>query len=467
MHKNWRDCQAWRDIGLPLSTTSNEAAKLYDAAVTQIVGYYDDSSVGGLEATLKRMLECDPDFVMGHVLKNKFQATPWTAKHDAHIKKDLDYLFSLTDKPNTTDRERGHIEAIKHAVVDHPYDAYASYDNILVDHPNDIFALHSSFMGYLHIGPSTQIKDTVGRVLGSWKKSDIHYGYVSSLYAFGLEECNMYDRAEKTVLQALEMNKNDTWGSHTLCHIYEMTGRHDEGAEFMLKTESDWWMGSNFRCHNTWHWALFYVEKGEYENALSLYDRTIGKSAIGPLSSPFPITDAVSLLHRLEILGVNVGDRWEELKRKCEDHIDDHMWPFADAHFMFAFIRDKASKSGQGLLESIKAYVRDSDLKDGHNAKVYRDIGLPIYEAINAYGDGLYGEAVDLIAPKRYEVAKFGGSHAQRDVFSLFLIDAALRSSETRHHKLARSLLRERKANKPCSPFSDKLVARLMDLHDD
>ncbi len=28
--------QAWRDAGLPLSTTSNDAAKMYDAVVSQV-----------------------------------------------------------------------------------------------------------------------------------------------------------------------------------------------------------------------------------------------------------------------------------------------------------------------------------------------------------------------------------------------------------------------------------------------
>uniref|UniRef100_A0A671ELD3 Tetratricopeptide repeat domain 38 n=1 Tax=Rhinolophus ferrumequinum TaxID=59479 RepID=A0A671ELD3_RHIFE len=30
-----RDCQAWKDAGLPLSTPSNEACKLFDATLTQ------------------------------------------------------------------------------------------------------------------------------------------------------------------------------------------------------------------------------------------------------------------------------------------------------------------------------------------------------------------------------------------------------------------------------------------------
>jgi hypothetical protein len=36
--KNWRDCAAWRDEKLRMNTQSNEACKLYDAALHQWIG---------------------------------------------------------------------------------------------------------------------------------------------------------------------------------------------------------------------------------------------------------------------------------------------------------------------------------------------------------------------------------------------------------------------------------------------
>lgn len=47
---------------MPVSTHSNEAAKLYDAAITQYVGWYDDDQLGGLDTTIKNMLEADHTF---------------------------------------------------------------------------------------------------------------------------------------------------------------------------------------------------------------------------------------------------------------------------------------------------------------------------------------------------------------------------------------------------------------------
>jgi hypothetical protein len=62
MHTNWRDLQAWSDAGLQLSTTSNEAAKLYDAIVTQYVAWYDEPSVGGIEKCIEKIQQEDENF---------------------------------------------------------------------------------------------------------------------------------------------------------------------------------------------------------------------------------------------------------------------------------------------------------------------------------------------------------------------------------------------------------------------
>ena len=69
MHTNWRDCDAWRQQSLPMNTTSNEAAKLYDVSLSQLVGFYENKQFNGLLPSLSRMVEADYTFVLGHCLK--------------------------------------------------------------------------------------------------------------------------------------------------------------------------------------------------------------------------------------------------------------------------------------------------------------------------------------------------------------------------------------------------------------
>ena len=64
---HYRDVAGWRAEGLPLTTTSDEAAKFLDAAVAQMALMDNDDSVGGLEGSLAKAAEADPEMVMPKV----------------------------------------------------------------------------------------------------------------------------------------------------------------------------------------------------------------------------------------------------------------------------------------------------------------------------------------------------------------------------------------------------------------
>jgi hypothetical protein len=93
----------------------------------------------------------------------------------------------------------------------------------------------------------------------------------------------------------------------------------------------------------------------------------------------------------------------------------------------------------------------------GDNVAFTRDVGHPVALAIRAFGDGNYAETVRLLRPIRAIAHRFGGSHAQRDVIDLTLIEAALRSGNA---PLARALTAERFALRPDSPLSALFVKR-------
>lgn len=114
MHTNWRDLQAWSDAGLQLSTTSNEAAKLYDAIVTQYVAWYDEPSVGGIEKCIEKIQQEDENFVMGKVLAAGLEliGTGNSVKLDKELEKGVNLLKCMKD--GISKREKLHVEAIEH-----------------------------------------------------------------------------------------------------------------------------------------------------------------------------------------------------------------------------------------------------------------------------------------------------------------------------------------------------------------
>lgn len=88
-----------------------------------------------------------------------------------------------------------------------------------------------------------------------------------------------------------------------------------------------------------------------------------------------------------------------------------------------------------------------------------RNVGLPVGEALVAYGKGDHSRCAELLSGIRYTANQFGGSHAQRDLIAQTLIESAIRSGQFNH---ARALLAERTARKPTSPVDWRKTADIM-----
>ena len=126
----------------------------------------------------------------------------------------------------------------------------------------------------------------------------------------------------------------------------------------------------------------------------------------------------------------------------------------------------KNELSGDGLLQiqHIRAMIASADgafpealLTDLDNAAFTREVGRSATLAVQAFGDGDYARAVTLLRPVRSGANRFGGSHAQRDLIDLTLLEAAARSGDA---PLAAALAAERLALKPRSPLAQRLAGR-------
>ncbi|XP_070533335.1 tetratricopeptide repeat protein 38-like [Ptychodera flava] len=464
MYNQWRDCQEWQKQGLPLSTTNNETAKLYDAVLCQYVGWYDEDAVGGIEASAKKLVESDPNFVLGHVLVNGLDVmgTGRSIYLDAEFKTDIDNIVKLAENSNVSSREKLHAEAIKLWAYGDITKAQDKWEEVLVQYPTDMLALKFAHDSYFYMGYSAQIRDSIARVMPHWKKDTPLYGYLMGMHAFGLVETNLYDQAEKEARLGLDLNKNDAWSTHSLAHVFEMMGRQDEGTSFMSSTKDNWTKCGMLACHNYWHWALYLLEKGEQSAALEIFDSEVGQRVKS--GALLDIVDSCSLLYRMEMEGVNVGERWKDVYEICKPHIGEHILCFNDIHLLMSTLGSKQKEEANRMMESIHTFINE---KTGTQRQLAQEVGAVICNAFQAYDSGNFAEAVELFLPIRYQVWKIGGSNAQRDLFNLFLINAALKSPEKKHHQLARSLLIERKALKECAPMTDRLIGRAMALHVD
>ena len=90
----------------------------------------------------------------------------------------------------------------------------------------------------------------------------------------------------------------------------------------------------------------------------------------------------------------------------------------------------------------------------GTTARVHSTVGRAVCEGAVAWRLKDYARAAKLLAPVRKDLWRIGGSHAQRDLFVLMLLDAAVRSGDS---ALAGSVRAERAALRP----GGRLPARL------
>nr|XP_020757696.1 tetratricopeptide repeat protein 38 [Odocoileus virginianus texanus] len=269
-----RDCQAWKDARLPLSTPSNEACRLFDATLTQYVKWTNDQSLGGIESCLSKLKAADPTFAMGHAIANGLVliGTGSSVKLDKELDVAVKTMVEISKTQPLTHREQLHVSAVETFAKGNFPKACELWEQILRDHPTDMLALKFSHDAYFYLGYQEQMRDSVARVYPFWTPDIPLSSYVKGIYSFGLMETNLYDRAEKLAKEALSINPTDAWSVHTIAHIHEMKAEVREGLEFMQHSEAHWKASDMLACHNYWHWALYLIEKGEYEAALTIYD---------------------------------------------------------------------------------------------------------------------------------------------------------------------------------------------------
>ena len=97
--------------------------------------------------------------------------------------------------------------------------------------------------------------------------------------------------------------------------------------------------------------------------------------------------------------------------------------------------------------------MRQTSAGAGETAALYREVGVPLVEAIIAFHRGAYDDSVALLFPLRPEIWRIGGSNAQRDIVDWTLTAAALRSGQ---RSLALGLAYERLAGRPESLINQR-----------
>jgi hypothetical protein len=408
--------------GLPLSTDSAEAAALFDRAVEHYLKYHLDTM-----HLVNETLAADPGFVMGYCLKGYLMLASANPAHRPAIAASL--AAAEAGAAVATPRERRHVAALAAWRRGALGDAFAIWRDLLDADPTDLLAVRICDTTHFRYGQTQAILEQADRLAPTWSPDLPGYDCFQSVWAFAHEEAGDTAGAERAIDSAYARDPTNFFTHHVKAHILEMESRPREGNDWLAAQTGYWPIGNNLVHHLWWHRALMQLDLGERDAVLASYDSNI-RNLDAPLTKAAPdqfndLQNATALLWRLELLGLDVGGRWDELADKAEARIGDTAYLLLPPHLMLALAATGRDAAAARFLAALRAQAAD---KSAWAAEPIGEVVVPVCEAGLAHRRGQHARVVALLAPLQEQIRLLGGSAAQRDLFRQILIDSAMKS---------------------------------------
>lgn len=434
--------------GNPSGSSSRPAHAAAEQALWRMMSFYDTPL-----ADLDLAMANDPGWALPHVMKAGFllSLTEASLQHaaDAH----LSHARALMR--NASARERAHLEAVQLVLEGRWHKACSVWDELLLEHPRDALALQWAQLWDFYRGDAIGLRQRPARALPSWDESDPLYPHVLGLYAFGLEECNLYPQAEEAGRRALALEPSAPWAVHAVAHVMEMQGRFEDGSAWLRQHQAAWAEGNGFATHLWWHKSLFRLEALDLAGVMRLVDSHFSG---GTLQVTLQRVDAAALLWRLHLLGQDMRAQFAELLRGWDLVEGAGHYAFNDVHVVIAMLgADQPQRAEAWVARCAERALGAEDARRA-NHQMAREVGLPLMRGLLALARGDGDGAVDLIYPVRSVAQRFGGSHAQRDLIDQTLLAAAAAGSR---RAVGRALLNERSMAKQVTPLTRHWIEKL------
>ncbi|OED38136.1 hypothetical protein AB833_20870 [Chromatiales bacterium (ex Bugula neritina AB1)] len=297
---------------------------------------------------------------------------------------------------------------------------------IVTREPGDLLVHHLLQEELFWLGQPQRMREVIESAAPVWNETQHGYGNFMSLRACANEEAGCLDMADRCGRTAVEIDPSDVWGAHAVAHVLVMQGRMAKGIDWIEKLSSNWGHANQMRHHLWWHMCLFLLETGQHDRILELLTTEVRNPQSALVKSApaatIDITNFASLLMRLELYGVDVGDRWQVLAAICADRVHNHGSAFSNMHDMMVLAATGQYNKAAELLDSMRGEFQS---RKGSIATAYCRVAIPACEAILAHHNRDYARVIKRLGSVRGELSLVGASHAQRDVFYHMLVHAA------------------------------------------
>jgi tetratricopeptide (TPR) repeat protein len=427
--------------GLPLTTDRPETVEAVDRFTAAFLGYGTDFQPV-LDAA-----EADPDCVVAQAHAAALMLFAETGEAAATAKPYL--RRGIEAAARATERERLYLWTISTWAAGDYGMAMMAHKALAQKYPRDLAAAKIGQVRAFALGDSAGILAIGEAVLPA--NAENHY--VHGMVAFGYEQCHRLEEAEAAGRRATEMDRRDPWAHHAVAHVMETQGRVAEGIAWMDGLSDTWEACNSFMyTHNWWHVALFHLDRDDAARALEIYDTRVW-AKLKTYSQDQ--VNAVSLLARLELRGIDVGDRWADVASYLAPRTDEHVDPFLDLHYLYGLARAGRDQEAARLLTGLIAHA--GNVKPVQQV-MWGQVAVPAARALVAHALGRHDEAADLLGQVLPVLHRIGGSHAQRDLFDQIHLDALIRAGRV---DPARAAIGRRLAARPDIPHTRRLARRL------
>ncbi len=323
------------------------------------------------------------------------------------------------------------------------------HEDMATEWPRDLLAGKIGQLHAVNCGDSEALL-RIGERLFADNQDNRH---VYAMYAVGLEECNRIDEAEAIARRGLAMDRRDPWAHRVVAQCLEARGRMLEGIAFLTEMSDTWAPGNSFiHARNWWHLALFLIDLDRAQEALELFEQRVW--GVRKESCEDQV-NAVSLLARLELRGVDVGNRWVDVAHHLKPRLHEHFVPFLDLHYLYGLARAGEQSAVTEMLASLEGRAEDAR---PFEREAWADGTVPAAHGLAAYAHGDHAEAARLLARAMPHLQKIGGSIAQRSLFGAIHLDALMKSG---WNDAALAILQADDRERPTVPWTKRSLGDL------
>lgn len=417
--------------GLPLTTSSVQAA---------------ESFVTGLDLLLEQNFGPEDQFTQAIAADAACALAHSALAYMLHMRAQVAEAKAAVQQAqalaaHVTHRERQHVEAMALFINGQGQRSYALIREHLGEYPRDMLMIRVAqrlcMLGCSGAGvpsfpaPLFALMQSVAPAYGE------DWAFLGQ-YAFAHHETGRFAEARQLAERSLALRPSNAVAAHSMAHAFFETGDASGGSDFLGAWLPNFDPRAPYRVHLSWHHALFELALGRYQHVLDLYETAI-RPAVLANKTP-ALNDCAALLWRVSMYtGETPPFPGHEASDLASAAATKPGPAFRDAHAALAFAVAGDDPAMEQMLARLQGLAEAGDA-------LVREVTLPLAQGIHAFAHGAYAEAVAHMeplfgAPQLDQLARIGGSHAQREVFEDTMLEAYLRAER---YEQAEAMLRTR-----------------------